>query len=81
MHVPLAKKLTELRKYEVSQGPILSPSGHSEIYFLATLYFDSLDAIKTAYASEVGGACKADRKILVPDENDVQVYLLDTNEM
>ena len=43
-HVPLAKKLPGLRKYEVSQGPILTPHGVSQYHFVATLHFDDLAA-------------------------------------
>ncbi len=62
-----------LIKYEVSQGSIISPYDNSDIYFIATLYFDSLDAIKKAFASQEGQACAADRKILIPNEENVQI--------
>lgn len=81
VHVPLAKKLPGLIKYEVSQDSIISPNGNSGIYLIGTLYFDSLDAIKKAFASQEGHACAADRKILVPNEKDVQIYLFHTNEI
>jgi len=35
-------------------------------------------AIKDAFASQCGRACAADRRALVPDEQDVQILLLDT---
>ena len=38
----------------------------------------ALDAIKTAFASPEGQACAADRKILAPNNDDVQIYLFDT---
>lgn len=77
VHIPLAKTLPGLIKYDVGKSPI-SPTGHSDIYCIGTLHFDSLDAIKTAFASPQGKACAADRKILAPDNDDVQIYLFDT---
>ena len=49
-----------------------------QIYCIGTLHFESLDAIKTAFASPVGQACAADRKILAPNNDDVQIYVFDT---
>ncbi len=78
VHIPLAKKLPGLIKYDVGKSPIFSTTGHSDTYCIGTLQFDSLDAIKTAFASPQGQACAADRKILAPNNDDVQIYLLDT---
>lgn len=81
VHVPLAKKLPALNKYETSDGSIISPTGHTETYFIANLYFDSIDAIKEAFATEIGQQCAPDRKILAPNNADVQIYLYDTKEI
>jgi len=81
VHVPLAKKLPGLRKYEVSQGPVISVTGGPAIHFMATLYFDDLTAIKKAFATPEGQACAADRKILAPNDEDVKIYLYDTREV
>lgn len=67
-----------LIKYDVAKSDIISPSGHTDIYCIGTLHFDSLDAIKTAFASPEGHACAADRKILAPGNDDVQIYLFDS---
>jgi uncharacterized protein (TIGR02118 family) len=48
-HVPIAKKIPGLRKYEVSHGPVATPAGPSAYHLIATLYFDSLDAIKAGF--------------------------------
>ena len=42
VHIPLAKQLPGLIKYEINDGPIVSITGHPEIYRIASLYFDSL---------------------------------------
>lgn len=81
VHIPLAKKLPGLRKYEVSLNPVISTTGNSDIYLIGTLYFDSLDAIKEAFASQQGQTCAADRKILVPENDKIQIYLFDTAEV
>ena len=81
VHIPLAKQLPGLKKYEISNGPVVSPTGHSETYLVANLYFDSLEDIKNAFASEVGQQCALDRKILAPGSDDVQIYLFDTIEV
>lgn len=81
IHVPLAKQLPGLRKYEVSKGPILPLAGAGQTYMIATLHFDSLDAIQAAFASELGKACAADRKALAPDDGDVQMFLFDSQEV
>lgn len=81
VHVPLVKKLPGLRKYEASHGAIVSPVGGAGIFMIASLHFDSLEAIKTARATPVGQACAADRRILAPSDNDLQMYLFDNHEV
>ena len=80
-HVPLAKSLPGLRKYEVSQGPITQMASASDTYFVATLHFDDLAAIKAAFASEVGRACAADRMKFAPEDARVQMFLFDDREV
>jgi uncharacterized protein (TIGR02118 family) len=59
-HVPIAKKIPGLRKYEVSNGPIGTPAGPAKIHLIATLHFDSMSAIQSAFASPEGQAAAAD---------------------
>ena len=81
VHIPLAKKLPGLIKYDVGKSPIISTTGHSDTYCIGTLHFDSLDAIKTAFASPQGQARAADRKIFASNNDDVQIYLFDTMDV
>lgn len=81
VHIPMAKKLPGLRKYDISKSPIISITGDVETYLIGTLHFDSLDDIKEAFASPQGKACAADRRILVPDEDNIQIYLFETEEV
>jgi uncharacterized protein (TIGR02118 family) len=80
VHVPLAKRLPGLRRYEVSRQPIVTPAGDPEPYLIATLHFDDLAAIRSAFATPEGQACAADRRRLAPNDDDVQMYLFDTSE-
>lgn len=81
VHVPLAKRLPGLRSYEVSRPPVLTPAGDPEPYLVATLHFDSLAAIREAFASDLGRECAADRRVLAPNDEDIQMYLFDTVEL
>ncbi|SAK69800.1 EthD protein [Caballeronia fortuita] len=54
IHVPIAKTLPGLRRYEISTGPIVAASGESPYHLVALLEFDSLDAIKSALESPEG---------------------------
>lgn len=59
-HIPLAKKLPGLRKYEVSQGPVVSAAGNSGIHLMAILTFDNIAAVQAAFGSAEGKATAAD---------------------
>jgi uncharacterized protein (TIGR02118 family) len=59
-HVPIAKKIPGLRKYDVSQGPVGTPAGPSKYHLIATLHFDSMADIQAAFASPEGQAAAAD---------------------
>lgn len=79
VHVPLAKRLTGLRRYEVSRRPIAAPAGDPEPYLVATLDFDSMDALRQAFATADGKACAADRRILAPNDEDLQMYVYESS--
>jgi uncharacterized protein (TIGR02118 family) len=81
VHVPLARQLPGLIKYEVSKGPVVALAGAREPYLIGILYFDSLAAIREAFASECGKACAADRRVLAPDEQDVQMFLYESRQV
>jgi uncharacterized protein (TIGR02118 family) len=59
-HIPLAKKMPGLRKYQVSQGPVATPAGPPGIHLIATLTFDSMTAVQNAFGSAEGKATAAD---------------------
>ena len=59
-HIGLAKKMPGLRKFQISQGPVVSPAGPSGVHLIATLSFDNMAAIGAAFASPEGKATAAD---------------------
>jgi uncharacterized protein (TIGR02118 family) len=81
VHIPLAKKLPGLRKYEISYGPVEVLAGSDDVYLIGTLYFDDLAAIKKAFASPEGQAARADRQAYAPDDSGVQMFIFDDREV
>jgi len=59
-HIPIAKKIPGLRKYDISKGPVATPAGPSGVHLVATLEFDDMGAIQKAFASQEGQAAAAD---------------------
>jgi uncharacterized protein (TIGR02118 family) len=80
-HVPIAKTMPGLRKYEVTHGPIGTPAGPSPYHLIATLYFDDLAALANAAASPQGRAAGADVPNFAPNAADVEVLILETREI
>ena len=80
-HIPLAKTIPGLRKYEISRGPVTAVAGPPDVYLIGTLYFDDVDAIKKAFASPEGQAAAADRRLYAPDDSGVQMFLFDNREV
>ena len=59
-HVPIAKEVPGLRRYEVNAGPVAAPQGDSPYHLAAILSFDSSDALQRALGSIEGQAAAAD---------------------
>jgi len=79
-HVPLAKRLPGLRKYEVSAGAIVALNGApADTHLISILHFDSLEVIKRAFASPEGEACARDRQLMAPSEA-VQTFLFEDRD-
>jgi uncharacterized protein (TIGR02118 family) len=73
-HVPIAKKIPGLRKYEVSKGPVMTPAGPSGIHLVATLQFDDVAAIQAAFASPQGQAAAADLQTFATGGADLLLF-------
>ena len=78
-HVPLAKKIPGLRKYEVNKGPVVSPTGPSGIHLVAILHFDDMAAVQSAFASAEGQAAAGDLQNFATGGADL--YFFDTREV
>ena len=78
-HIPIAKKMPGLRKFEVSRGPVATPAGPSAFHLIATLYFDSMAQIQAAFASAEGKAAAADVQKFATGGADI--ILFDTREV
>jgi uncharacterized protein (TIGR02118 family) len=75
-HIPLAKKIPGVRKYEISKGPVATPAGPSGYHLVATLQFDDLAAIQKAFGSAEGQAAVADVKTFAT--GGVDIFMFDT---
>jgi uncharacterized protein (TIGR02118 family) len=73
-HVPLAKTIPGLRAYEVNAGPIGTPQGPSSLHLIATLTFDSMEAIGAAFASKEGQAAATDVANFAQAGVDMQMF-------
>lgn len=79
MHVPLAKKIPGLRKYEVSNGPVATPAGPSAFHLIAILTFDSVAAVQAAFGSAEGKVAATDVQKFATGGADM--ILFDTREV
>jgi uncharacterized protein (TIGR02118 family) len=77
-HVPIAKKLPGLKKYEVNQGGVGLPMGGPGIHRIAILHFDDMASIQAAIGSPEGQATVADVGNFAQDPGAVQVLLFET---
>jgi uncharacterized protein (TIGR02118 family) len=78
-HVPLAKTLPGLRRYDVSQGPIATPAGEAPLHLVAVLQFDSMAAVQTALTSPEGQATAGDLANFA--QAGVDLLMMDTREV
>ena len=78
-HVPLAKTIPGIRKYEVSRGPVATPAGPSGFYLIVTIHFDDMKAIENAFASPEGQAAAAD--VATFATGGVDMILFDSEEI
>jgi uncharacterized protein (TIGR02118 family) len=79
VHIPLARKIPGLKKYDISTGAVGSPAGPSGIHLVATLHFDSADAPKAGLASAEGKAAAGDLANFA--DGGAELYFFDTKEV
>jgi uncharacterized protein (TIGR02118 family) len=77
-HIPLAKKIPGIRKYEVSRGPVATPAGPSGYHLVAILQYDDMAAIQKAFTSAEGQAAVADVQNF--PTGGVDIFMFDTRQ-
>jgi uncharacterized protein (TIGR02118 family) len=78
-HIPLAKKIPGVRKYEVSKGPVATPAGPSNYHLIAALQFDDIAAIQKAFGSPQGQAAVADVQTFAT--GGVDIFMFDSRDV
>jgi uncharacterized protein (TIGR02118 family) len=78
-HVPIAKRIPGLRKYEVSQGAVGTPAGPSGVHLVAILHFDAMAAVQRAFASPEGQAAVADVQTFAT--GGVDIFMFDNRDV
>ena len=73
-HIPIAKKIPGLKRYEVSQGPVATPSGPSPFHLIAMLEFSNMAAIQQALGSPQGQAAAGDMQNFASGGADLLVF-------
>jgi uncharacterized protein (TIGR02118 family) len=79
VHIPLAKKIPGLKKYDISKGGVGTPAGPSDIHLVATLHFDSFEALQAGMSSPEGKAAGGDLANFA--DGGVDLYLFDTKDV
>jgi uncharacterized protein (TIGR02118 family) len=78
-HIPLAKKMPGLRKYEISEGSVATPAGPAGVHPMAILTFDNMAAVGAAFGSPEGQATAADLPKFATGGADIMFF--DTKEV
>lgn len=78
-HVPLAKSIAGLQRYEVSVGPVATPQGDSPYHLAAILSFDSLESLQKGLGSPEGQASANDLANFA--QAGVELLMFDTKDV
>jgi uncharacterized protein (TIGR02118 family) len=78
VHIPLAKKIPGLTNYDISKGAVATPSGASDVHLVATLQFDSLEALRAGMGSAEGKAAAGDLANFA--DGGADLYIFDTKD-
>jgi uncharacterized protein (TIGR02118 family) len=78
-HVPIAKRLPGLRKYEISKGQVMTPGGASGVHLVAILHFDDGAAIQKALGSPEGLVTASDLQNFAT--GGVDLFMFDDTEV
>ncbi|MGF6753704.1 EthD family reductase [Paraburkholderia sp. GAS42] len=78
-HVPIAKKVPGLKKYEISTGPVKLLGGESPYHLVALLEFASTDALMQGLGSPEGKAAAGDLANFA--QAGAELLVIDTKEV
>jgi uncharacterized protein (TIGR02118 family) len=78
-HIPLAKTIPGLRRYDISEGAVGGPGGASAYHLVATLYFDSKADVLAGLTSPEGKAAADDLANFA--DGGVELLLFDTRDV
>jgi uncharacterized protein (TIGR02118 family) len=78
-HLPLAKKIPGLQRFNLSIGPIFTPAGPSAFHAIATLTFADMPTLLAALSSPEGQAAAAQAQTIMAPGS--QILLFDTTEL
>jgi len=78
-HIPIARKIPGVRKYEVSKGGIGTPGGPAPYHLIAELHFDDMPSIQKAFGSPEGQAAVADVQTFA--DGGVDIFMFDTRDV
>jgi uncharacterized protein (TIGR02118 family) len=78
VHIPLAKKIPGLTKYDISKGTVATPAGASDVHLVATLHFDSMDKLMAGLGSAEGKAAAGDLANFA--DGGADLYFFDTKD-
>ena len=78
-HVPLAKSIPGLRRYEVSVGPVAIAKGESPYALAAILSFDSFESLQQAMGTPEAAATTADLQNFA--QAGVELLVFDSKEV
>jgi uncharacterized protein (TIGR02118 family) len=78
-HIPLAKQMPGVTRYEISTGPVTTPQGASPYHLAAVISFDTIEALQAglgspegkAAARDLGNFAQAGAELLIFDTKDV----------
>lgn len=73
-HVPIAKQIPGVTRYEISTGPVWGPQGASPYHLAAVLTFDSLAALHAGLGSPEGQAAVRDLGHFAPEGADLVFF-------
>jgi len=79
IHIPLAKKLPGLQRFDLSSGPIHAPAGPSPFHAIATLTFPDMPTLIAGLSSPEGQAAATDAQTLMAPGS--QILLFNTHEV